>query len=421
MTATDPRYFLVTSQGVSATRWIAFALASHPKVFAAHGHFTIDSVVAGKFEQEKAKDDTGALSLGNAARELYETNDIDAIFAAYRSAHPEAEAYGNVHSYTLDGLIKGQLKNSADSEKFAIANVVRHPVSYIESHFSLVRKAEAHLDVYRNYESQLFPQALAEFRELFLVDCPDFREFLAFAVSCYSVRIVARDLGYETFEHYRMESLTSDSAALAAFCEILTGLVYSQEELSSLIAAGAINRHRKQATRADEREIYDGWAKWKKDIAAVMISEATLKKFEKAGYDVGMLRDGADDAESKSAPAPCLADSLKAMDENHPLLALLRGDAVAAKRGSVQPVLLESLLGYNIVQFGTEFFILSQGIGEVHVTDGAQALIEQHGDSQVMVADTMEEARTRIRRACELEPVKQERRWLFRFQRFNLG
>ncbi len=61
------------------------------------------------------------------------------------------------------------------------------------------------------------------------------------------------------------------------------------------------------------------------------------------------------------------------------------------------------MLGYNIVQFGTEFFVLNQSIGEVHVTDGAQALIERHGNKQVMVADTIEEARTCIRRACGLD------------------
>lgn len=91
------------------------------------------------------------------------------------------------------------------------------------------------------------------------------------------------------------------------------------------------------------------------------------------------------------------------MDENHPLLALLKGDAVAAKRGLVQPVLLRSLLGYNIVQFGTEFFVLSQAIGEVHVTDGAQVLIERHGKKRVMVADLIEAAQTCIRTACRGE------------------
>jgi hypothetical protein len=361
MTATDPRYFLVTSQGVSATRWIAFALASHPKVFAAHGHFAIDSVVGGKFEQETAKDDTGALSLGNEARALYEKNDIDGIFAAYRSTYPGAEAYGNVHSYTLDSLQR-PLKNSAKASKFAIANVVRHPVSFIDGHSSLVRKAEAYPDVYRNYEAHLFPQALAEFRELLLVECPDFREFLAFTVSCYSVLIVARGFGFEGFQHYRMESLTRDGAALAAFCEKLTGLAYSREKLDALVAAGAINRHRTRSAKSDEREIYDGWARWKRDIAAVMISEEALKRFEKAGYDVGMLRECAGKVDSESAPAPCLADAFKTM--SYPLLSLVKGDPNAAKPSKAQPVLLESMLGYNIVQFGAEFYALSKKIAK---------------------------------------------------------
>lgn len=380
MTVADPRYFVVTSQGVSATRWIAFALASHPKVFAAHGHFAIDSIVGGKFEQEKAKGDSGALSLGNEGRALYEKNDIDGIFAAYRSVRPGAEAYGNVHSYTLDTLQK-PLKKSAKASKFAIANVVRHPVSYIDGHSSLVRKAEAYPDVYRNYEWNLFPQALVKFRELLLVDCPDFREFLAFAVSCTSMLIVARDLGYETVQHYRMESLTADSAALAAFCEALTGLVYSREELSSLIAAGAINRHRKPSARTDEREIYDAWAEWKKDIAAVMISEAALNKFEKVGYDVSMLRGRACKVESERIPAPCLADSLKAMDENYSSPGLLKGDA--ASRSALQRTLLGSILGYNIVQFWRRVLRLEPEPRESACDRWcAQALIERHDENQ---------------------------------------
>src|SRR5271154_4878003 len=80
MTATDPRYFLVTSQGVSATRWIAFALASHPRVFAAHGHYAIDSVVARKFEREAAMNDSAPLTLGNEARAFYDDHDINGVF-----------------------------------------------------------------------------------------------------------------------------------------------------------------------------------------------------------------------------------------------------------------------------------------------------------------------------------------------------
>jgi hypothetical protein len=415
VTAANPRYFIVTSQGVSATRWLAFALASHPEVFGAHGHFAIDSVASEKFQQEKSKDDVDALSNGNATRNFYKASKIGDIFARYRSLRPDANAYGNAHSYTLDDLVRRHIGKARDPG-FALANVVRHPVSYIDSHFSLVRKAETNPDVYRNYQWNLFPQALAEFRELFLLDCPDFPEFLAFAASCYSVLIVARDLDHETVRHYRMESLTTDCIALAAFCQILTGHTYSREELSSHIAEGAINRHRQKSASTDDREIYNGWARWKKDIASVMISEPTLKKFEKVGYDVNMLRERAG-KESESAPARCLADSLKAMDENHPLLTLVRGDAVASKRSAAQPVLLESMFGYNIVQFGTEFFALSKRIGEVHVTDGAQALVERHGNGRVMVADTIEEARKCIRRAVGLEPGKGARRWLFRFPR----
>lgn len=153
----SPRFFVVTSQGASATRWLAFALASHPKVFAAHGHFAINSVTNGKFQQEKSKDDVDALSNGNAVRDLYETSEIDNIFAVYRSLRPDASAYGNVHSYTLDGLLQRHIRN-ASNLRFALANVVRHPVWYIDSHFCLVRKAERYPAVYQSYASDQFPR-----------------------------------------------------------------------------------------------------------------------------------------------------------------------------------------------------------------------------------------------------------------------
>lgn len=319
----DPRYFIVTSQGVSATRWLAFALASHPKVFAAHGHFAIDSVANGKFQQEKSKDDVEALSDGNAALDLYEASEIDDIFAAYRSLRPDADAYGNVHSYTLDDLLRRRGKNARNRE-FALANVVRHPVSYIDSHFCLVRKAERHPMVYRSYAFDQFPRALRKFRELFRVDCPDFREFLAFATSCYSVLNVARDLAHQQYQHHRMESLTTDGNALGAFCETLTGLTYRQEDLDAFVTSGPINRHRKLSDSADPWTIYRAWPYWKREIAAMMIPETVLASFENVGYELGMLRHGRGEAKSASAAVPCLADFLKSMDENHPLLGVLR-------------------------------------------------------------------------------------------------
>ncbi len=163
------------------------------------------------------------------------------------------------------------------------------------------------------------------------MDCPNFPEFLAFATSCYSVLNVA-DLAHQQYKHYRMESLTTDSNALGEFCQTLTGLTYSQEQLDLFVASGPINRHRKQADSKNPWIIYPAWPNWKRKIVSMMIPETVLASFENVGYELGMLRDGGCKTEFASPAAPCLADSLGAMDKNHPLLAMLNEETAAKPR-----------------------------------------------------------------------------------------
>jgi hypothetical protein len=168
--------------------------------------------------------------------------------------------------------------------------------------------------------------------------------------------------------------------------------------LDSFVALGAINRHRRGSASTDPWAIYRAWPDWKQDIVSMIIPETTLARFENVGYDVGMLRDGVSKAEYERASVPCLADSLRAMDENHPLLAALT-DHAAEGRGAgytSEPKLLESYCGYNIVHFHKKIFALSHSLGDVHVTDGVEALIKRYGGEKVIVAGTVEQVRTRV-------------------------
>jgi hypothetical protein len=397
---TRNREFIVTSQGVSATRWLAFVLASNPKVFVAHGHFPIDSIARSTFDKERTRDDKESLRIGNQSDDFYQNAGLDEVFATYRKTYPNAVACGNVHSYTLDGLLQ---QHPDELAKYAVANVVRHPISYVESHTRLVRKSEPHPAIYDGYAANLFPAAVRSVPELLLIDCPDYREFLAFVVSCYSVLQVDRDLSHEKFKHFRMETLTSEPKLLKDFCKNVTGLNYSLTQLEAFINKGPINRHRRAKSKTDPLAIYQDWPHWKRDIVALMLADATLKRFENLDYDVAMLREpSAFKAAGPRDAAPCLADALNAMDENHPLLMKNYPPPVTAtnagtplpSNASVQ--LLESLAGYNLVRSGEHVYAIRQAVGKVDVTVGPQALLEQYGPEDLMVADTPDAARTRI-------------------------
>jgi len=65
---------------------------------------------------------------------------------------------------------------------------------------------------------------------------------------------------------------------------------------------------------------------------------------------------------------------------------------VLKRRTEDTPLLVGTVEGFNIVQFDGKIFALSVSLGEVHVTDGIDALLERHGSEKVMVADTIEKA-----------------------------
>lgn len=323
----SPRFFAVTSSGVSATRWLAYVLASHADVYIAHGKHPLEAVVRGYFNQEKQSTDLDSLVRGNAMREWYEGQSLEEVFVRFQETRPEARVFGCVHSYKLDTLIRAA-SNPLILSNIRLLNLIRHPVNYIASHYALVRSAEKHIPLYQYYAERVFPQALQEFPELFLIPCPDHRAFLAFAASCFGVANLIRDLCYPGVRSVKMEELTTRPEVLQSVCQELTGLSYSQESLRAFIQRGAINQHRPPNSCKDPHTIFASWETWQQDMVQVMIPGTVLDWLEEMDYDVTMLRgqpskSGMAYAPSNAPPIPCLADHLRNLDQRHPYLAYL--------------------------------------------------------------------------------------------------
>src|SRR5579864_6627779 len=98
------RFFAVTTPGLSATRWLAFVLASNKDVFVAHGKHPLDSVMRGDFQREKGTATVDSLARGNDMRSFYERSSLENVLAQYQRTMPEARAHGCVHSYTIHTL-----------------------------------------------------------------------------------------------------------------------------------------------------------------------------------------------------------------------------------------------------------------------------------------------------------------------------
>lgn len=394
MPNTEPprRLFAVTTPGLSATRWLAYVLASHPDVYVAHGKHALDAVIQGDFRKEKETANNMSLESGNDLWEFYQQHPLEEVFAHYRQVKPEARALGCVHSYTIDALVRSA-RSAAILNQLRVVNVVRHPVSYIASHFALVRSAEKHPRLYQQYSELVFPQALQEFPELYLMDCPDYRAFLAFAVSCHSVANLIRDLCYPGFRTLQMEVLTTQVETLQSVCEHLTGLSFARESLEEFIHQGAINQHRTQNRGQNPHELFASWEPWQQDMAQVLIPTTVLDRLQGLGYDISMLRlksstPTATSATKTTAMVPCLGDRLRVLDQRHPLLDYL----TQAKSAKIQAVDTEQQ-AFSLVEHEGKVYLHSSPLESQDTTPIEPAtLVRLAEQGQCQVADSVGDA-----------------------------
>ena len=387
----EARKFLVTSQGVSATKWLAVALASHPDVFVAHGKHALDAVVSGDLARESRLSDRESIASGNVLAAWYAATSLEEVFAAYARVKPDARAIGSIHSYALHGLIE-RPDTAASLGGVHVVNVVRHPVTYIASHAALVRKAHVSPDLRRHYETDMLRAALAKVPELALVDCPDLQEFVAFAVSCFSAANLARDLAAPGIGHVRMEELTASLRSLRAWCEAVTGLEYANGPLERLMAGGPLNRHRTSTRPASPDEVFRAWAPWQRDVFTLMLPPSLLDQAESLGYDLSMTREHAAAATPRGGDTPCLADRL---DDGE--LWIAWGDAVV-------PELIEShAAGFNLVRYRGRVWAVSQQLGPIDVSRVDRQQLQAYRDAgTILLATTVDEAR---RLADRLSPA----------------
>ena len=400
-TYASPQRFLVTTPGLSATRWLCFVLASHRDVFVAHGKHPLDSIYRSEFLREKQIDDEESMTQGNLMAPFYTESSLAEMFAKYHELLPAARALGNVHTFTIEAL----MAKTGEPEELAginIVNLLRHPVRYLASHTALVGTAEKY-PLYRHYAEVMFPDALRRFPELLLLECPDYRRFVAFAVSCLSVCNLANDFRFPQFDAAKMETLTTDVDSLQALCERLTGLSYSRDRLREFIQLGAINSHRKSKAGSDAAEGFESWPRWQQDMARMMIPEEVLTAFERHGYDIDMLRVGSPVAKNRlpvdaTSHAPTLADELRRQNPQHPWLEAAPAQTSPFGSLNITPELLEeNFRGYNFVRLGARCFALAQSLGPFDLAQAPPELLDAHRQSGAcLVGNSVAELKRRL-------------------------
>ena len=368
--------FLVTTPGASATRWLTYALANHPDVYAAHGKFALDSVSNEGISNEKRTGDHGSLTRGNELQEFYAARTLDEIFEAYRAQAPAVTVWGNVHTFTISALLDRE-EDGQSLEGINVVNLVRHPIGFVESHTALVKSADEQPDLSVHYRRQ-FCDAVEFCPEALLVQTDQPLEAMAFVVSCYSAMQAAQELKCNRWPVARMEELTTNATALQSFCQQLTGLSYSLEDLTQLVQGGAINSHRAKKTRVEPVETWRNWPAWKRDVFALFTTAEMFDLWKSAGYDLRSELNGLKEPETEDkSPLTCLGDF---------------AEELGLKRSLPPAVLAErDFCGFHLFDAKTEAIALAVSLGEINCRDvDLRTLAGWQRDGLCMIAPSVE-------------------------------
>ncbi len=347
--------FLVTTPGLSATRWVSFALALHPQVYAAHGKFALHSLDSTHAASSR-RSDQDSLTHGNELRDFYLNSSLEEVFAAYRAAAPQSTVHGSVHSFTIHELQRRQAAGES-LDGIQIINLTRHPVSYIDSHIALVRSAEQQPDLAAHYR-QLLKDAVAHCPEARLVECPDPMLGLATVVSCFSASSAARDLASSPWPNVCMEQITTDVESLRQFCESLTGLSYADCDLAGHVAQGSMNSHRKGKGFASAQEIFGHWPPWQRDLYAMFMSPELQDQWLSLGYPSVSLGSTRAATASTTELVPPSASTLRCLGDFSGELGLIAERPPAELTDS-------GFCGYNLLTTSTGAIAFAESLGPV--------------------------------------------------------
>ncbi len=133
-----PVYFLITSSGAAATRWLGSTLNAHPEICCSCGPGTLEIALDYDREVTPAElERIAAFHLEHSVGAGPEAAPIDAMFDLLETHRPAA-VYGNIHAETVSSLAR-KLEALPSRRRPGVVNLIRHPIPRTESKFHILQ------------------------------------------------------------------------------------------------------------------------------------------------------------------------------------------------------------------------------------------------------------------------------------------
>lgn len=288
-------FFVVCTRGCTASRWLSRSLEKLEGFECSHGTNSLTDYESSEYSRDEL--------IECIHREWFERQSTSVEGFLRSNVRDNAKCYsGNVHRYQV-------ARHAAlfdQAPHIPVANVVRHPVTWLDSRTALFRflmefvphiGQQLHYTIVSNFDD-LWP-----FSKEFGVSLTD-PEVMAFVASVGALYELEKDARLmHRYPTFAMEDVCGDSGSFSRLVSVISkgDRLPSEDELAAIFGSGRLHQHR-SAPDQTEGETFRAWPSWKQRLSACMFVKTGLPElYHSLGYDWSFL-----DAVPDYAQAPAL-------------------------------------------------------------------------------------------------------------------
>ncbi|MBO6657188.1 MAG: hypothetical protein JJ934_09845 [Pseudomonadales bacterium] len=283
------QYFMVTSHGWSASKWLAAALNKHPEVTCVH---SVGSVLPDEKESEYEDElhadlaDMGA-TLGRQNQSLKEH--FDSIVEKQ-----DRRIIGSVHRYRLRDLPR--LLQGGETYPFQLANLIRHPVTLVNSgqgEFTTLAEMsdETRKEIQTFFENQR--QYYLDLQRKYDLDLEDWSVLSFLAAAQHQFVLVHDQTCVKGVANVCMERVTTEPELFRSMIEALSKktLVADDDYINGVFNMGNVNRHTNDRKITTPEERFELWNDWQREAYKHFMEQSGIDTvYSQVGYDFSFVK-----------------------------------------------------------------------------------------------------------------------------------
>lgn len=284
----EKKFFFITTNGHSASKWVAKTLNLHKDIVCSHSPAKIQLSMA--HENEYSDDEMEQIMADEYRKKISVDILLDELVEI-----ENAKCYGNVHLFNLRQL-QENLNNNTPVKYFRVVDLVRHPVSFVHSGtYNMIRQAK-HNKNRKKYLINVYHRNMKLYNDFSLNHSIDLNRLdtLAFMANVMTFKSLTINMQIQNVDQrIRMEDITTSREKYRSLVNLISdGKVKADAQyLDAVFGTMATNKHKPSNKSTRVEEIYNRWDQWKKEFFDLLVEMTEIDKYYSTfGYDLSFLK-----------------------------------------------------------------------------------------------------------------------------------